>query len=138
MAEAQTAKKRILIIEDHVDVADIEALLCEMEGYDVRVAKDGQSGWNEILDFHPHLVLLDLMLPGKLSGNDVLNKIREELQGDVPRVLIVSALVNSNTSPNLRKPGEVETMSKPFMVNQLAERMREILEPKLSVLNQGS
>ena len=128
MAEGQELRKKILIIEDHIDVADIEMLLCDMEGYEVRLAKDGEAGWEAVLEFHPDLVLLDLMLPGELTGNDVLKRIREEIHGTVPRVLVVSALVNSDTAPNLRTPGEVETMSKPFMVNELADRVRGMLQ----------
>jgi two-component system, OmpR family, phosphate regulon response regulator PhoB len=132
MTERQESAKKILIVEDHVDVADIEMLLCDMEGYEVKLAKDGAAGWAAILEFQPDLVLLDLMLPGELTGNDVLKKIREEIKGPIPRVLIVSALVNSDTAPNLHKPGEIETMSKPFMVNELADRVRGMFETPAS------
>ena len=128
MSNDEQQQRRILIIEDHNDVADIEKLLCEMEGYDVRVTSTGEDGWTAVQEFGPDLVLLDLMLPGELTGNDVLKKIRTELPGKSPKVLVVSALVNPNTAPNLAEPGQVESMGKPFTVNALAERMRLLLE----------
>src|SRR5580700_7639937 len=101
MTTQTQTQKRILIVEDHVDVADIQKLLCEMEGYDVRVAKDGDEGWREIVHFNPDLVLLDLMLPGSMSGNDILKRIHEELEGGGPPILVISALINDSTGPRL-------------------------------------
>src|ERR1700720_4351381 len=95
-----TAMKKVLIIEDHYALADIESLLCTMEGYEVKVAKSGDEGITVFDDFEPDLVLLDLMLPGEMSGNQVLEKIRTDHGAD-PKVLVVSALVNPTTAPKL-------------------------------------
>jgi DNA-binding response OmpR family regulator len=127
MSEIQT-RKRILIIEDHADVAVIQKLLCEMEGYDVRVAKDGDKGWREIVEFDPHLILLDLMLPGSMSGNDILKRIREEFVGGGPPILVISALINATTAPRLRSNPNVDAMPKPFRVTELARRIHAILD----------
>jgi DNA-binding response OmpR family regulator len=128
MAETQT-QKRILIIEDHADVADIQRLLCEMEGYDVRVAHTGDEGWHEIIEFRPHLVLLDLMLPGSMSGNDILKRIHKEQDGGGPPILVISALINDSTAPRLQSSPNVDTMRKPFQVTELARKIHEILDP---------
>jgi len=127
-AETQI-RKRILIIEDHVDVALIQKLLCEMEGYDVRVAKDSDEGWREIVEFDPHLILLDLMLPGSMSGNDILKRIRDEFAGGGPPILVISALINESTAPRLKSNPNVDTMPKPFRVTELARRIHGILDP---------
>ena len=71
--------KKVLIIEDYYALADIESLLCTMEGYEVKVAKSGDEGLAAFVDFQPDLVLLDLMLPGDLSGTQVLERIRSEM-----------------------------------------------------------
>jgi two-component system, OmpR family, phosphate regulon response regulator PhoB len=128
MATQTETQKRILIIEDHADVADIQKLLCEMEGYDVRVAKNGDEGWREIVEFSPHLVMLDLMLPGSMSGNDILKRIHEELEGGGPPILVISALINDATTPRLKSSPNVETMKKPFRVTELARKIHEILD----------
>lgn len=118
--------KRILIIEDYYVLADIESLLCTMEGYDVKVAKSGDEGLSALEDFEPDLVLLDLMLPGDLSGHQVLERIRSDHGAD-PKVLVVSALVNATTSPKLEAYGNVQTLAKPFKVRELAERIQMML-----------
>lgn len=120
------AMKKVLIIEDYYALADIESLLCTMEGYEVRVAKSGDEGLGVLAEFSPDLVLLDLMLPGELSGTQVLEKIRQE-HGDGTKVLVVSALVNPTTAPKLEAYGNVQTLAKPFKIKELASRIQAML-----------
>jgi DNA-binding response OmpR family regulator len=128
MTEA-TARKKILIIEDYYAVAGFESTLCTMEGYEVKVAKSGDEGLTMLDEFHPDLVLLDLMLPGDTNGNQVLEKIREH--GTEPRVLVVSALINPTTAPKLEAFGNVETLAKPFKIKELASRIQNMLEARV-------
>ena len=118
--------KKVLIIEDYYALADIESLLCTMEGYEVKVAKSGDEGLQLFNEFKPDLVLLDLMLPGELSGSQVLERIRND-HGSEPKVLIVSALVNPTTAPKLEAYGNVETLGKPFKIKELAARIQAML-----------
>lgn len=118
--------KRILVVEDYHALADIETLLCQMEGYDVKNAQTGEEGLGLIGTYKPDLVILDLMLPGELSGSQVLDKIRDDGQ-DSPKVLVVSALVNQTTAPELERHKNVQTLKKPFKVKELASRVREMV-----------
>lgn len=118
--------KKVLIIEDYYALADIESLLCTMEGYEVKVAKSGDEGLSVFGEFKPDLVLLDLMLPGELSGTQVLEKIRQD-HGSDTKVLVVSALVNPTTAPKLEAYGNVETLPKPFKIKELAARIQALL-----------
>ena len=126
MLRRDVAAKKVLIIEDYYALADIEHLLCTMEGHEVRVAKSGDEGLAVLAEFNPDLVLLDLMLPGELSGTQVLEKIREE-RGQEPKVLVVSALVNPTTAPRLEAFGNVQTLAKPFKIKELAARIQALL-----------
>lgn len=119
--------KKVLIIEDYYALADIESLLCTMEGHEVRVAKSGDEGLDIFREFQPDLVLLDLMLPGELSGSQVLERIRSDYGPD-PKVLVVSALVNQATAPKLEAHGNVETLGKPFKIKELAARIQSMLD----------
>jgi DNA-binding response OmpR family regulator len=122
-----TSMKKVLIIEDYYALADIESLLCTMEGYEVKVAKSGDEGLALFSEFQPDLILLDLMLPGELSGSQVLERIRAE-NGTSPKVLVVSALVNPTTAPKLEAYGNVETLGKPFKIKELAARIQALLD----------
>jgi DNA-binding response OmpR family regulator len=118
--------KRILVVEDYHALADIETLLCQMEGYDVKIAQTGEEGLSLIGSYQPDLVILDLMLPGEISGNQVLDQIRNDGR-DSPNVLVVSALVNQTTGPELERYLNVQTLPKPFRVMELASRVREMV-----------
>lgn len=118
--------KKVLIIEDYYALADIESLLCTMEGYEVKVAKSGDEGLQVLTEFGPDLVLLDLMLPGELSGTQVLERIRNQ-NSNGPKVLVVSALVNASTAPKLEAYGNVQTLAKPFKIKELASRIQAML-----------
>jgi DNA-binding response OmpR family regulator len=98
-----------------------------MEGYEVKVAKSGDEGLALFNEFKPDLILLDLMLPGELSGSQVLERIRHD-HGTDPKVLIVSALVNATTAPKLEAYGNVETLGKPFKIKELAARIQSMLD----------
>ncbi|MFN2569255.1 MAG: response regulator transcription factor [Candidatus Dormibacteria bacterium] len=119
--------RRVLVIEDYDPVAQIESLLVTMEGYDVRVARTGDEGMTGITDFKPDLVVLDLMLPGKVSGQDILTSILEDGQA-TPRVLVVSALVGADLASRFAANQRVATLTKPFRVRELSERMRSLME----------
>ncbi|MHB8573252.1 MAG: response regulator transcription factor [Candidatus Dormibacteria bacterium] len=119
-------KKKVLIVEDYYALAEIEMLLCVMEGYDVQVARDGEAGLDMVDSFNPDLVILDLMLPGSVAGSQVLDRLRSDGRTD-PSILVVSALVNPVTAPTLEKFDNVFTMAKPFKVPELAKRVRELL-----------
>ena len=75
MSSTET-KVKILLVEDEPGFRRIYSFVLKNAGYDVLEAEDGEKGIQMVLEHHPDLVLLDLMLP-KISGFDVLKKIRE-------------------------------------------------------------
>ena len=56
--------KKVLIIEDDANIAELLHLYLEKEGFETQVAKDGGKGVDLFRSFQPDLVLLDIMLPG--------------------------------------------------------------------------
>jgi CheY-like chemotaxis protein len=79
---------RILIVEDNPDLAYGLRTGLEIEGYDVQVAEDGETGLERARAWSPDLLMLDLMLPG-MDGYRVLKTLREG-GSDIP-VLILTA-----------------------------------------------
>jgi len=62
--------KRILIIEDHIPLAEISRDFLQIEGYDVTIVTDGLEGYNKAVSEQYDLIILDLMLPG-MDGYDI-------------------------------------------------------------------
>jgi PAS domain S-box-containing protein len=68
---------RVLVVEDNVDSADSLSLLLRLYGYDVSVARTGPTALEAVAAFLPHVVLLDIGLPG-MDGYQVAQRLREQ------------------------------------------------------------
>ena len=68
---------RVLIVDDHVDSAQVLEMLLEMHGFKVRLAHSGPDGLQAAREFAPEVLLLDLGLPG-FDGFELVKMLREE------------------------------------------------------------
>jgi|SRR5579863_9538028 len=116
--------QRILVIEDHVDLALGLRNNLEIEGYAVEVAADGIDGLDRAREHGPDLVILDLMLPG-LDGFRVLRAIREEGL-DLP-ILILTARGEESDKVRGLKLGADDYVTKPFGLLELLARVEALL-----------
>jgi DNA-binding response OmpR family regulator len=83
--------KRILIVEDEEDVADLLALHLKKTGeFSVSIARDGATGLEQARSQKPSMVVLDLMLP-KMSGLDVCKILRRDPETRAIPVLMLTA-----------------------------------------------
>ncbi len=86
--------KKILIIEDSVELQESYKKLLTAEGMDVSVAGTGQQGLDALEAQKPDLILLDIMLTGGMNGFDVLERIK---QNDRLKEIPVIVLTNLDT-----------------------------------------
>jgi CheY-like chemotaxis protein len=129
--EPYRTMKNILIIEDDPIVAHIYRTRLEKEGYTVEISEDGQSGFYRIHEFHPHGVLLDLMLP-KMNGVDILKKIRAQSQfAKIPVIVFTNAYV-----PNMIQEAQAAGASQVF--NKATLTPRQIIDALHLLLGGGS
>ena len=78
---------RVLLVEDNVDAAETMALVLGAFGHDVRTAHDGLSGLKVAIEYQPHIVLLDIGLPG-IDGFEVAKQLR--LQPTLKNIVLVA------------------------------------------------
>src|SRR3989454_11180647 len=78
---------RVLVVEDDEDIAQALQRSLRMEGYDVRLAADGERALEQAGKFLPDLVVLDLGLP-KIDGIEVARTLRAD--GDVPILMLTA------------------------------------------------
>jgi DNA-binding response OmpR family regulator len=91
---------RVVLVEDDADYAEIYKLRLEQDGYQVRVARDGEAALELIRATWPDLVYLDIRLP-KLDGLEVLRSLRAD-----PATATLPVIVLSNfNEPELRERG---------------------------------
>jgi DNA-binding response OmpR family regulator len=115
---------RILIVEDNPDLAYGLRTGLEIEGYDVQVAENGETGLDRARSWGPDLVILDLMLPG-MDGYRVLRTMREG-GSDVP-VLILTARGEEADKVLGFRLGADDYVTKPCGVLELLARVGALL-----------
>jgi two-component system phosphate regulon response regulator PhoB len=121
------SKKRILIIEDEADVADLVARRLIKEGYAVDVARDGLTGLNKIRSKPPDLALVDIMLPD-LSGTHLLQEVRHDpLTAHVPVVMMTAKGEESDIILGFQL-GADDYVPKPFSLPVLVARVAAVLK----------
>lgn len=113
-------KKRILIIEDDKNIANLEKDFLESNDFDVVIESDGLKGMKTALKGDFSLIIIDVMLP-TVSGFDLLMTIRDKL--DIP-CLVVSARADDVDKIKGLGLGADDYITKPFNPNELVARVR--------------
>ena len=116
-------RPRVLVVEDDADIAGVLRRSLDKEGYEVRVAGDGESALDESGVFEPDAVVLDLGLP-KLDGVEVCRRLRKD--GDVP-ILILTARDAVDARVQGLDSGADDYLVKPFEREELLARLRALL-----------
>jgi DNA-binding response OmpR family regulator len=111
------------VVEDDGDIAGVLRRSLGMEGYDVRLASDGEQALEEAAVFEPDAVVLDLGLPG-IDGVEVSRRLRE--RGDVP-ILILTAREALEDRVEGLDSGADDYLVKPFEREELLARLRALL-----------
>jgi DNA-binding response OmpR family regulator len=120
---AYTREPRVLVVEDDEDIALALQRSLRMEGYEVRIAPDGEAALDSAGAFHPDLVVLDLGLP-KLDGIEVARRLRAG--GDVP-ILMLTARDALESRVEGLDSGADDYLVKPFERQELLARLRALL-----------
>lgn len=120
------ARERILLIEDEPDIAEVLQYNLGKEGFDVEVAKRGDSGLEAIRREPPDLVLLDLMLPG-VDGLELTRMLkRDAATARLPIVMITARSEELDRIVGLEL-GADDYISKPFSPREVVLRVKAVL-----------
>jgi putative nucleotidyltransferase with HDIG domain len=127
-------KAKVLVVDDEPQVREVLSRYLLSQGYECSTAHDGTSALRAAETEQPHIVLLDISMPGK-SGIDVL----KELQARYPdtAVVMVTAIADINVAIDAMRNGAYDYLVKPIDLNMLLisveralERRRLLLENK--------
>lgn len=115
--------KRILIIEDDADAADVLDAYLKREGYEVQIAGDGMSGLGIAQNWKPDLILLDVMLPG-MKGTEVLVSLRRE---STIAVIMVTAMGDMPDKISALRFGADDYVVKPYNPAEVVARVQAVI-----------
>jgi two-component system response regulator MprA len=114
---------RVLVVEDDEEIAQVLQRSLRLEGYEVRIAGDGEAAIDQSAAFNPDLVILDLGLP-KLDGIEVARRLRSA--DDVP-ILMLTARDAVESRVEGLDSGADDYLVKPFERQELLARLRALL-----------
>ncbi len=126
-------EKKVLIIEDDRDIADLLEIHLKDLDLNLDRAEDGEGGLKKALDSDYELVILDLMLP-KLNGLDVCKKIREQKKS-LPILMLTAKSEEFDKVLGLEL-GADDYLTKPFNIRELMARIKAIIRRVNAVIEE--
>lgn len=126
LAKAATKPRRVLVIEDERDLADLLVFNLNRAGYTAEATYDGRSGLARIEANPPDLLLLDLMLP-ELAGNEVATRVRNNpALAKLPIIMLTAKADEVDQLVGLTL-GADDYITKPFSIKVLLARIEAVL-----------
>ncbi|MEX0742146.1 MAG: response regulator, partial [Phycisphaeraceae bacterium] len=122
------SQRRILVVDDDEQIVELFCDVLERDSrFQVRTAATGYDAGMMTQDFRPDLIILDYMLPD-INGNVVCKTIRQNPAFNDTKIIVVSGVVNQDEIAHLLDSGADEFVKKPFNIEKLVSRIRELLE----------
>jgi two-component system phosphate regulon response regulator PhoB len=118
--------RRIVIVEDEADMAELIAMRLRREHYEITVCNDGSDALDTILADPPDLVVLDRMLPG-ISGTEIAARLRANRRTAGVAIIMLTALAEESDIVVGLHVGADDYMTKPFSMSVLVARIAALL-----------
>jgi len=118
--------EKILVVDDEKDIVDLIAYNLEQDGFTALRAYDGETALREVRTHRPHLMILDLMLPG-IQGIDVCKQIRSDPEHAALPIIMLTAKTGEVDTVLGLEVGADDYVTKPFSVKELMARVRSLL-----------
>jgi len=104
-------QKKVLIIEDDVNVMKVLMTRLSDEGFSVLAATTGEEGLKMALSEHPNIILIDIILP-KMNGIEVVEQLRNDAWGKEARIIAVSNLTDETSMRKMEKMNVIKYIVK--------------------------
>ena len=119
----ESGKRKILLVDDDAELLElIQKFLDEDGRFETRVAQNGFDAGMMVKEYHPDLIVLDVMLPD-INGKEVCQRVRADSTLEDVRILCMSGMVEDDRIQELKLAGADDFIHKPFEVETLIDRM---------------
>ncbi|HZW05014.1 MAG TPA: response regulator [Anaerolineaceae bacterium] len=126
----QQESRKIIYIEDDPEMIDLVHMILNRRGFEVKGAHGGRQGVDMVLQEHPDLVLLDLMMPD-LDGWDVYHQLKaDEKTQQIPVIVITAKAQAIDRVLGLHIAKVDDYISKPFRPQELLESIDRVLRTR--------
>lgn len=127
--ELEGTGTRILVVDDVPDNVDILDARLASRGYTVVTATNGEEALERVREQAPHLILLDVMMPG-MDGHEVARRIKSDERLPFIPIILVTALTEADDVVQGLESGADDHISKPYNFRELEARVRAMLRIK--------
>ena len=123
-------KRKILVIEDDMDIAELVKLVLETGSYTVESVLDPLQAINKAKSYRPDAILLDLLMP-KMNGWEIFKQLREDEEFDkVPIAILTAKSEEFDTMVGLHVMNADGYITKPFGKQELIDKINELFKEK--------
>ena len=128
-ADARRMNTRVLVADDEEPVAELLRRILNKEGYGVEVVGDGLAALAAVHEYRPHVVLLDVHMPG-MNGIDVCRRLKQDLANRLTPVILVTGMAQREKRIEGLDAGADDFLSKPVDGQELLARVRSLVRIK--------
>jgi len=121
------SKKKILVVDDEINILQTLTDLLSSSGYEVVTAMDGKAGIEMAKKAKPDLVLLDIMMP-KVSGIELLKQVKSKTKHAHIPIIVLSAKSNIETIEEAMKNYADKYITKPYDPKDLLTSIQTALD----------
>jgi excisionase family DNA binding protein len=124
----ESGKRKVLIVDDDLELVELIVDVLDKDGrFEVRTVNNGFDAGMMVKEYHPDLIVLDVMLPD-INGKEVCQRVRGDKSMDDVRIICISGMVEEDKIEDLKSAGANNFLHKPFEVETLIERMCSLLD----------
>jgi DNA-binding response OmpR family regulator len=118
--------KRVLIVDDEPSIIVPLQFLMEQNGYATSVAFSGEEAMETVVESHPNLILLDIMLP-IIDGFEVCQRVRENPEWNDIRIILLTAMGSEANIAKGLALGADAYITKPFSNSEVIAKVKELI-----------
>ena len=127
--QAATRKKRVLVVDDDLELTLIYQQLLEMSDYDVRTASDGALALNQVLNQDVDAILCDLKMPA-LEGDLFYKAVQRAKPGLCDRFIFITGVADDPKYQPFLSQVKSPVLRKPVPAARLLEELQKLLESR--------
>ncbi len=119
--------KRVIVVDDDKEIRDIITFVLTRDGFEITTASNGEQLHQELAQFIPDLIILDVMMPGE-DGYQICNVLRGDPRTQQIPVIIMTAHAEDIYERISVDLGAAEHVTKPFHPFELLEKVKGLLQ----------